>query len=128
MNKDNGVRAPWCVVDNARGLAGADDTVVKLFNAAGLPSTTPAKKTRSSSWALINEYLANAITGDGPGLYFTPKVKGLLDTLPEVPRGRLNAEDTDPGYRRDQHLDSLAYGMKSLVYEVVRSGRHVGLY
>ena len=128
MNKDNGVRAPWCVIDNARGLAGADDTVVKLFNAAGLTSTTPHKKSRSSSWALISEYLANAITGDGPGLYFTPKVKCLLETLPEVPRGRLNAEDTDPAYRRDHWLDSLAYGMKSLVYEVTRSGHTVGLY
>lgn len=128
MNKDNGVRAPWCIVDNARGLAGQDDTVVRLFNAAGLPSTTPMKKSRSSSWALINEYLARSINGDGPGLFFTPRVKCLIETLAEVPRGRLNAEDTDPAYRRDHWLDSLAYGMKSIVYDVAKSGTTVGLY
>lgn len=127
MNKNNGVRFPHCCVDNARGLAGADDTVVRLFNAAGLSSTTPHKKSRSSNWALISEYLANAVSGDGPGLFFTPKVKCLLETLPEAPRGRLNAEDTDPAYKRDHWLDALAYGIKSLVYDVTRSGTHRGM-
>lgn len=128
MNRANEVRSMWCVVDNARGLAGSDDTVVKLFNGAGLPSTTPHKKSRTSSWALISEYLFNAITGDGPGLYFTPRVRCLLETLPEVPRGRLNAEDTDPAYKRDHWLDALAYGLKSLTFDVVKSSRHIGLY
>lgn len=116
---------PSIVMDDARGLQ--SETVVNLFREAGLQAHKPYKKDRVGNWNLIRQLLSNAITGDGPGLYFTRNCPHLLETLPEAPRGQLRAEDIDPRWDRDHWIDALAYGVNELHGHRGRVGRTVGL-
>lgn len=108
-----GVRKPECVMDNARGLA--SETVVGLFNGAGLPTTYPRAKDRKGHWAMLRELLHNAKQKEGkPGIYFVADAcPHLLETFPEVPRNPRNRDDIMPD-AVDHHLDSLVYGLREL--------------
>ena len=104
---------PVVIIDDMRGLSG--DTVVKIFRESGLRARKPGKKNRVAGWVVINQMLHNAKIKEGPGLYFTNRCPHLLSTLPEAPRGTLRAEDIDPKYRCDHHLDALSYGLSSII-------------
>lgn len=108
----NGWSRPHVVMDDARGLQ--SETVIQLLRENGIGAHKPIKKDRVGQWTLIRSLLSNAVTGDGPGLYFTNKCPHLLETLPEAPRGTLRAEDIDPKWDRDHWCDALAYGVKDL--------------
>ena len=112
MANRHGWRRPHVVMDDARGLQ--SETVIQLLRENGIGAQKPYKKDRVGQWALIRALLANAKTGDGPGLYFTNRCPHLLETLPEAPRGTLRAEDIDPKWNRDHWLDALAYGVRDL--------------
>ncbi len=121
MAARNGCRAPQVVMDDARGLQ--SETVIQLFRQTGLPAHKPYKKDRIGQWNLIRQLLANAVTGDGPGLYFTERCRHLIETLPEAPRGTLRAEDIDPKWNRDHWIDALAYGVRELHGNRITNGR-----
>lgn len=122
----NGWRHPHVVMDDARGLQ--SDTVIELFRQSGIGAHKPYKKDRVGQWNLIRQLLANAVSGDGPGLYLTDRVSHLLETLPEAPRGMLRAEDIDPKWPRDHWIDALAYGVRDLHGNRVTFGRTTGIY
>ena len=112
-------------MDDARGLQ--SETVIGLLREAGLHFQKPFKKDRVGQWALIRQLLQNAVTGDGPGLYFA-NCPNLIDTLPEAPRGPNRPEDIDPRWSRDHWLDALAYGITGLRGGKITTGRVEGLY
>ncbi|MEO1237749.1 MAG: terminase family protein, partial [Planctomycetota bacterium] len=92
MAARNGVKNPQMVMDDARGLQ--SDTVVGLMRDNGIHCRKPTKKDRVGSWALINNMLHSAKTGEGgPGLWITTNCEHLIATLPEAPRGTLRPED-----------------------------------
>ena len=62
----------------------------------------------SSGWPIHHERLY-LVPGTSPHGYRLP-----LDTLPEAPRGRLRAEDIDPGWVLDHWVDALGYGVSEL--------------
>lgn len=113
-------------MDDARGLQ--SETVIGLLRETGLNFQKPYRKDRIGQWALIRQLLQNAVTGDGPGLYFTDRCPHLIDTLPEAPRGPHRPEDIDPRWARDHWLDALAYGVAGLHSGKIRSGTTVGHY
>jgi len=121
-----GVRRPRLVIDDARGLQ--SETVIQLMRENGLSAYKPRRKDRVGQWALIRQLLSNAVTGDGPGLYFTNRCPHLIETLPEAPRGTLRPEDVDPRWDRDHWLDALAYGLRDMWGNRVRVGRTSGMY
>ena len=102
--------------------------MIGLFRENGLTAYKPRFKDRVGQWTLIRQLLSNAVTGDGPGLYFTNRCPHLLETLPEAPRGTLRAEDIDPAWNRDHWIDALAYGLRDLHVNRSGSGHHVGMY
>ncbi|RMF10773.1 MAG: hypothetical protein D6763_04945 [Alphaproteobacteria bacterium] len=126
MSARHGWRNPHVVMDDARGLQ--SDTVIQLLRENGIGAHKPIKKDRVGQWSLIRSLLSNAVTGDGPGLYFTNRCPHLLETLPEAPRGTLRPEDIDPKWPRDHWLDALAYGVRDLWGNRATSGRHTGMY
>jgi hypothetical protein len=122
----NGLKHPPAVVmDDMRGLQ--SETVITLLRENQLFAHKPYKKDRVGQWNLIRQLLHNAVNGGGPGLFFTPRCPHLLETLPEAPRGTLRAEDLDPKWNRDHHVDALAYGVRDLWGNRATSGRHVGM-
>ncbi|MPY74912.1 MAG: hypothetical protein GEU87_11680 [Alphaproteobacteria bacterium] len=126
MAARHGCQYPQVVMDDARGLQ--SETVIGLLRENGIHARKPSRKDRVGQWALIRQLLANAITGDGPGLYFTPRCPHLLETLPEAPRGTLRPEDTDPKWQRDHWLDGLAYGVRDLHTRQLTGGSVIGMY
>lgn len=105
MCERNGLtRPPAVCCDDMRGLGGTGDTVIDLLRGAHLAAHKPYRKDRVGNWNLIRQMLHNAKTGDGPGLFFTKNCPHLLETFPEVPRGNLRKEDSDPKFSRDHHL------------------------
>ncbi|MEM6257623.1 MAG: terminase family protein [Planctomycetota bacterium] len=121
MAARNGVKRPQMVMDDARGLQG--DTVVSLMRDNGLSCRKPRKKDRVGTWALINNMLHSAKTGEGgPGLWITTNCPHLIETLPEAPRGALRPEDLDPRWNYDHHLDALGYGLRDLTMNRSSSG------
>lgn len=126
MAKRNGVRRPHVVMDDARGLQ--SETVISLLRENGIGAHKPHRKDRIGTWALINQLLHNAKTGEGgPGLFFTDRCTHLLETLPEAPRGTLRPEDVDPKWNRDHWLDALGYGVRELHGRRVTYGRALGM-
>lgn len=121
----NGSRRPHVVMDDARGLS--SETVIQLFVENGIVAHKPLRKDRIGQWNLIRSLLSNAITGDGPGLYFTDRCPHLIETLPEAPRGTLRAEDIDPKWNRDHWLDGMAYGLRDLWGDQATFQGHVKL-
>lgn len=126
MAARNACRNPQVVMDDARGLQ--SETVIELFRQAGLAAHKPYKKDRVGQWNLIRQLLANAKTGDGPGLYIAERCRHLIETLPEAPRGTLRAEDIDPKWTRDHWIDALAYGVRELHGNRITIGRLQPLY
>jgi hypothetical protein len=126
MAARNNWRSPYVVMDDARGLQ--SETVIQLLRENQIAAQKPWKKDRVGQWALIRSLLSNAVTGDGPGLYFTDRCPHLLETLPEAPRGTLRPEDIDPKWPRDHWLDALAYGVRDLWGNRVTVGRTIGMY
>lgn len=122
----NGWKRPHVVMDDARGLQSY--TVIELFRQSGIGAHKPIKKDRVGQWNLIRQLLANAATGDGPGLYIADRCPHLIETLPEAPRGTLRAEDIDPKWPRDHWIDALAYGVRDLHRTVPENGKVVGYY
>ena len=118
----HGWRRPHVIMDDARGLA--SETVVNLFIENGIGAHKPQRKDRVGQWTLIRSLLANAVTGDGPGLYFTAACPHLLETLPEAPRGTLRAEDIDPKWDRDHWCDAMAYSLVDLWGRRATSGHY----
>ncbi len=116
-------KRPSVVMDDARGLQ--SETVIQILRENGISARKPVKKDRVGQWTLIRSLLSNAVTGDGPGLYFTPRCQHLLETLPEAPRGTLRPEDIDPKWPRDHWLDALAYGVRDLWGNRATSGRFI---
>jgi len=113
MTNRNGVKKFGMVIDDARGLQG--DTVVGFMRGSGISAWRPAQKDRIGGWNLIRQLLFNAKTGEGgQGLWVTTRCPHLLETLPEAPRGTLRAEDIDPKFNRDHHIDALRYGLVDL--------------
>jgi len=112
---------PPVIHDDARGLA--SETVIQLLQEAGIPAHKPRKKDRPGTWALLRQLLNNSKTGDGPGIYFTPKCRYLIETIPEAPRSTLAPNDIDPKYDCDHGLDALGYGVRELKTNRARYGR-----
>lgn len=125
MAARHGWKTPHVIMDDARGLQ--SETVIQLFRENGIGAHKPIRKDRVGQWTLIRSLLSNAVTGDGPGLYFTPQCSHLIETLPEAPRGTLRPEDIDPKWPRDHWLDALAYAVQDLHGQRVTSGRHIGM-
>lgn len=126
MLRRNRARRASGFMDDARGLQ--SETVIGLLRESRLHFNKPIKKDRTGQWALIRQLLQNAVTGDGPGLYFTERCPNLIDTLPEAPRGPTRAEDIDPRWARDHWLDALAYGVTGLRGGKIRTGSTIGHY
>ncbi len=122
----HGWKTPHVVMDDARGLQ--SETVIQLLRENGIGAHKPVRKDRVGQWTLVRSLLSNAVSGDGPGLYFTNRCPHLLETLPEAPRGTLRPEDIDPKWPRDHWLDALAYGVRDLWGSRATSGRHIGMY
>lgn len=116
-------KRPSVIMDDARGLQ--SETVIQILRENGISAHKPVKKDRVGQWTLIRSLLSNAVTGDGPGLYFTPRCQHLLETLPEAPRGTLRPEDIDPKFDRDHWIDALAYGVRDLWGNRATSGRFI---
>jgi len=125
MAARNGVVRPQLVMDDARGLQ--SETIVGIMRENRIAAWKPAKKDRTGTWALINQLLHNAKTGEGPALWFTNRCPHLLETLPEAPRGTLRPEDVDPKWQRDHWLDALGYGVRDLHTNRVKSSRLIGV-
>jgi hypothetical protein len=121
----NGWQSPEVVMDDARGLQ--SETVIQLLEENGIAAWKPFAKDRVGQWSLIRQLLSNAVTGDGPGLFFTSRCPHLIETLPEAPRGTLRPEDLDPKWNRDHWLDAGAYVIRDIWTNRVRQGRAVGL-
>lgn len=118
---EQGLRAtPPVAQDDARGLQG--DTVSSLMAQAGVPCHRPHKD-RRGGWALMTQYLSNAMTGDGPGLYVSPSCEYLLETLPHAPANKHDPSDTDPKWDADHSLDACQYTLSFLVSRQGRYGR-----
>lgn len=112
---------PPVVHDDARGLA--SETVIQLLREAGIPAYKPYRKDRPGTWALLRQLLNNSKTGDGPGIYFTPRCQYLIETIPEAPRSTLNPNDIDAKYDCDHGLDALGYGIRDLRTSKAKTGR-----
>lgn len=124
---DNGLKAcPPVCTDDARGLA--NDTVTSLMQQAGVPAYKPTGKDRQGNFALVRQLLNNAITGDGRGLYVSPKCRYIVETLPDAPRNPNNINDLDPKWNEDHGVDALAYLVADLVLRKARYGRTSGDY
>ena len=124
---DNDLKAcPPVIMDDAKGLQ--SETVVQLLREGGIPAQKPYRKDRRGTWALLRQLLNNSVTGDGPGIYFTPRCEHLLRTIPEAPRGQLQPEDLDHKWAEDHHLDALGYGVRYLKTQIARTGRTTGDY
>jgi len=71
----------------------------------------PADKSpgsRINGWQLIRDMLKNAVTGEGPGLFFTKSCKYARKFLPDTPRDEDNPDDVDT--ETEDHLqDELRY-------------------
>lgn len=118
---EQGLKAvPPVAQDDARGLQG--DTVSDLMGAAGVPCHRPHKD-RHGGWALMTQYLANAVEGSGPGMYVSPNSEYLLATLPDAPANKHDPSDTDPRWDADHSLDAAQY---ALSFTVTRQGRSSG--
>lgn len=119
-------RCPPVIMDDAKGLQ--SETVVQLLREGGIPAQKPYRKDRRGTWTLLRQLLNNSVTGDGPGIYFTPRCEHLLRTIPEAPRGQLQPEDLDHKWREDHHLDALGYGVRFFKTQIGRTGRTTGDY
>lgn len=117
---------PPVIHDDARGLA--SETVIQLLREAGIPAHKPRKKDRPGTWALLRQLLSNSKTGDGPGIYFTPRCRYLVETINEAPRSQSNPNDIDPKYDCDHGLDAYGYGLRELKTMKGRYGRIRGDY
>ncbi|HRY07247.1 MAG TPA: hypothetical protein P5114_09010, partial [Hyphomicrobiaceae bacterium] len=95
MCHKHGCHKPEVVIDDYRGFA---TSVIEFFNKTECWASKPSHKSRTGGFARINQMLRNAKTGDGPGLYISPRCRYLLSTLPEAPRGNLNPEDMPSDY------------------------------
>lgn len=127
MSARNGCKSPpYGVMDDARGLQ--SETVIELMRDNGIHFQKPHKKDRVGQWNLIRQLMDNAVTGDGPGLYFTTRCPHLIETLPEAPRGTLRAEDIDPKWPYDHWIDALAYGVRDFFTGAVKSGTTTGWF
>ncbi|MEO0566702.1 MAG: hypothetical protein AAF066_03150 [Pseudomonadota bacterium] len=117
--QDNELRAvPPVIHDDARGLA--SETVIQLLQEAGIPAHKPRKKDRPGTWALLRQLLTNAKTGDGPGIFFTPKCQYILNTIAEAPRSSTNQNDICSKWNEDHGLDALGYGIRELKTQKAR--------
>lgn len=113
-------------VDSARGLEG--DTVLSIYADAGLNASLPDKRSRVARWDFIRQRLANVIDGQRQGLYFSSRCRGLIETLPEAPRSPLRAEELDPAYASDHHIDGFSYGAFSIADTITPVGTTTGGY
>ncbi|MBU2580811.1 MAG: hypothetical protein KJ622_03710 [Alphaproteobacteria bacterium] len=96
------------VCDDARSMT-SHDTVISLLQDAGLDAYKPSKKDRVGAWALINQMLDNAKTGNGPGLFIVNTNQHLIETMEEAPRDELRPEDVSAKWQKDHWLDALNY-------------------
>ncbi|MEM6940665.1 MAG: hypothetical protein AAF943_06375 [Pseudomonadota bacterium] len=112
---------PPVVHDDARGLA--SETAIQLLKEAGIPAYKPHRKDRPGTWALLRQLSNNWKTGDGPGIYFSPRCQYLIETIPEAPRSTLNANVIDARYDCDHGLDALGYGVRDLKTRKAKTGR-----
>jgi hypothetical protein len=126
MSARHGWRHPHGAMDDARGLQ--SETVIGIMRENGVNFHKPFKKDRVGQWNLVNQMLANAKSGDGPGLYISNRCAHLIETLAEAPRGALRPEDLDPKWPRDHWCDALGYGLRDVVLNRVTSGRTVGMH
>ncbi len=122
----NGVRYADGALDDMRGLGA--ETVLGIMAQNGVHLHKPYKKDRVGGWVRIRQMLANAKSGERPGLYFTNKCQYVLTTLPEAPRGTLRPEDIDPKWPKDHGLDALSYGLADFSQGTVGWGRAVGMF
>lgn len=121
-------RVPF-VCDDARSLTGSD-TVIGLLQDAGLDAYKPLSKDRPGTWALVNQLLSNAKTGDGPGLFFSSRARHLIETLEEAPRDELRPEDISAKWNRDHWCDALGYLVRDLLVTggSTQQGRVIGMF
>ncbi len=127
MSSRWGIRRPWAIVDDARGLGGAGDTVVDLMRKAGIFANKPTRKDRAGGWARIRNMLAASAHGDRPGLFFSTRAVYTVQTLLEAPRGVNRVDDICPKYNCDHFLDALNYLIANFNVGRMSVGRAVGL-
>jgi hypothetical protein len=94
--------------DDARGLQG--ETLFEVFQEHGC-YFHKAIRHRQQGWAAILQYLHNAKTGEGPGLYFTQRAAYTLKTLPFLQRDPARPEDIVTVGVPDHGADALRFGI-----------------
>jgi hypothetical protein len=100
------------VFDNAKGLGGADDTVIKFFNRYGLEFALPPKS-RVQGWGRLRDFMFNSHSRNGkPGFYATERCGMFWATVPACPRSETNPEDLDTR-SNDHAADACRYGAVS---------------
>jgi hypothetical protein len=102
------------VVDDARGLSGPDDTLIKMFRQEwGINFTKPVKGSRVGGWATIRGLLSNVTENNGqPGLLISERCQYLWQTLPHLQRDPRRLEDLDTK-GPDHGADALRYFINS---------------
>jgi len=117
---------PHTVQDDARGLG--SETVIEELRRCGIPAVRPYRKDRAGTWALLRGLLSSAVRPDGrPAIWISSRCVRLVRTLPEAPRNPNRAEDVDPRWVEDHHLDALGYAIAELHGRSgIRSGRVIG--
>jgi hypothetical protein len=122
-----GHRNKKIVVDDYRGLGGKDDTVTGILCREGLWAVKPSRKSRLGGFSKINQMLWAAKNG-GPGLYFSPRARYLLDTLPDAPVDESNRGDISVKYRLDHAIDALNYLVQEFTVGFQVQGKIEGYY
>jgi hypothetical protein len=125
MCNRHGVKHKSGAMDDARGLAA--DTVIGYMGKHYIYMHKPHTKERVGGWVRIRQMLANAKSGDGPGLYISNRCPHLIETIAEAPRGQLRPEEIDHRWAKDHWLDALRYGLTEFSHGKVGFGRAVGL-
>ena len=105
---------PEGVADDARGLNGHEDTLIKMFRQEwGIGFSKPVKGSRVGGWATIKGLLNNVTENNGqPGLLISERCQYLWQTLPHLQRDPRRLEDLDSkGF--DHGADALRYFINS---------------
>lgn len=117
---------PYGVGDDAVGL---DDSLLNVLKREGVYLQRPTKGpgSRIAGWQAVRQLLANAISRDGPALYFTGRCGLTLETLPVIPRDPNRPEDIDTS-ANDHAADALRYLVTFVAsHRPARAGRHEGM-
>jgi hypothetical protein len=86
------------------------DTIAKKMEDAGVSWSTSDKSpgSRVNGLQLVRDRMENALSGEGPGLFFTENCRASISILPNLPRHPVRTDDVD-SETEDHPYDELRY-------------------